>query len=499
MGLPKLLIFTKGPATTGFRYQQLKALRDWLLSRLEATDDVFFYDNEDGVFLRVPGQQHGFAAVKYYASSPAFNGDEVSSAIRRFFVLWRKGEYKPGGITFVFEANAVTAAEDAEIPVEPAYDGNDGALLEEWVTQQDQLNGDLLGRIVTYVQEIIGQDGSDPLEPDSWEAFVKAVSWQADSIALDEGMALLVEDIDDLIRHLPLEGVKSQPALLRAALYYEIAAGIGKAAVGQQRLTGELLDSVVLQADGEERKWYRNALEVWKSAPAITHFNPEEFYEVITAARYCRFRSLRASGEHEQWQDLLHLYIHLEDIGIYFLRKAIYEYLFLITATDPDSFLPGGTLAGMEDGINYYFDNALQPTRDIEMEEDIALLSLVINAQSAGQINIESPVIEFWKKNIMDYLDSRLEESFNVDDKCVLLELKGSLIMDCSMPGDYDHAIREALVVYRQILPLLPEARHYNMKRLTEILDAVKRTMMLLQVKGEGVKRLEAFLGEIRQ
>lgn len=498
MGLHKLAIFAKDPTATGFRYQQLKALRDWLLSHFENTDDVFFCDNEDGVFLAAPGQEHGFSEVKYYAAGPAFNSNEVNNAIKGFFMLWLKGAYKPGGITFVFEANAATVVEDDESPIEPAYDKNGGALLKEWVTQQGRLADDLLARLVPYVRAIIGQEGADSPEPGSWEAFVKAVKWQADSIALDEGMALLVEDIDDMIRHLPLDGVKTQPALLRAALYYEIAESAGKAATGQQ-LTNELLDSVVLQAGVDESKWYRNALEAWKSAPTVTHFNPGEFYEVITAARYCRFRSLRASGEHEQWQDLLHLYIHLDDIGVYFLRKAIYEYLFLVTATDPDSFLPGGTLAGMEDGVNYYFDNALPPIRDIGMEEDIALLSLVINAQSTGQVYLEDAVIERWRKNIMDYLDGRLEESINVDDKCVLLELKGSLIMDCSKPGDYDHAIRDALVVYRQIVPLLPQARHYNMKRLTEILDAIKRAMMLLQVKGTGVKHLEAFLEEIRK
>lgn len=489
----KLAILARDPAVTGFHYQQLKVLEEWLLNRLEAPQDVL-YINE--VSINNPGVYPvKFSQVNYYAANSSFNSGEVNKAIARFFNLWMNGAYKVGETYFVFWTNASIVKDEERVEI--VYEGNASSLLKEWVENQDQLNDDLLARVVGYLTEVIDQSGYPALPHEDWQAFARSVRWEFAGISDKEGMAVLVEGIDDLIRHLPLEGIKTQAALLRAALYFEITERAKFDNVDEQALTSDLLDHIVMNAGAGDAKWYRHALEVWKGQTTITHFDPGQLYEVVTAARYCRFRSLRASGEHEQWQDLLHAYIHLEDAPIYYLRKAIYEYLFLITATDPDSFLPGGTLAGMEDGINYYFDNTLPPIRDIEMEEDIALLSLVINAQSTGQINIEVQLIEFWKGNIMSYLDSRFEESFNVNTKCVVLELKGALIMDCSTTGDYDEAIKQAVSVYSQILPLLPQARTYNMKRLLEILDALKRTMILLGVKGEGARYLEKFLDEI--
>ncbi|MCX2585666.1 dsDNA nuclease domain-containing protein [Pedobacter sp. MR22-3] len=517
MSTNKLYLFSKDTGATateqGYHYQKLKTLKTWLENRIAKVEEVIYCNYEDDIFQRnFNAGTSKFRQIKLYSSNFSFSTEEITKSITNFFMLFTKGDYLYDDAQFVFETNSSIARE---------IRGNDANLLKEWNENQGNMSGDLVTRCATrvkaivdtyvkegYAKQMAGDTTGDFLKaknyyeqlPDEfWEAFIKSIRWQFESVQQNEAIPKLLEEIEVLIAQLPLPiEVKSASTYL-AVLHYEIATRTAEPDEQERMLTNELLDVVILNKGSERDKWYAEVFQKWSAVAAINIFTVGSFYEVIDAARYCRW-NLPRSEHSEVWLRLLKMYIHLPETIVLCKRKAIYEYLFLKMSPDMTTGRPGGSIENEVDLIKFYFENFQERNSLADIEDDITLLQIVFTQWMKTQDFIDPELITQWRTIIEDYIEERLVSPRDVDEQCQLYDLKGSTILHFNVGRDKAGKVNEALNVYRQIIPLLGETKLYTISRLSDLLKQMIDVYIQFGIQNdEVVDAIEEFLSEIAE
>ncbi|WP_158828986.1 hypothetical protein [Mucilaginibacter lacusdianchii] len=513
MSISKLFLFSKNADATateqGFLYQKLTTLKTWLQNRINNIDERIYCDLEDDIFQRdLIKHQAKFRQIKLYSTNFSFSKEEIQKTLTHFFMLFCKGDYLHDEVTFAFETNSGIARETR---------GNDGDLLREWATDQGNITDEQMERILERVKPIIDEYISeayqklmdaeskaqlqeakniyDQLPDEVWRKFIKSIKWQFDQVNQSEAIPKLYEEIEVLVPDLPV--TTGAPGTSVALLLYDITKKTTEKDPEQKYVTNQSLDLLLLNGGNEKDQWYANALQDWSGVTELGAFNFGEFHEVINAARYCRWEMHR-SGHAQQWCRLLKLYIKKEDTLTVSRRKAIYEYIFLLLSPDPKTGRPGGTMAGQQRIIKYYFGEFQHRNHARDIEEDITMLQLVQTHRMRDTNFLSSEEIEEWQKLIAQSIEELLQNARNADEKCLALELKGHMLSAFDPEVKPSEKINDAIAVYREIIPLLETAKTYSISRLFDLLGQLLSMFILHDADEEAIEGLEAFIMEIQ-
>lgn len=515
MSTNQLYIFSKDTDATateqGYYYQKLKTLKTWLENRIANTQEVIYCDLEDDIFQRNFAEGTSkFRQIKLYSSNFSFSTEEIQKSIANFFMLFTKGDYLFDEASFVFETNSSIARE---------MRGNDANLLKEWYEHQHQMSDDLItrckARVKTIIDEYIqtgyakqmaGDTSGDFLKAknyyeglpdDFWDSFIKAIKWEFENVEQPEAIPKLREEIEALVLLLPLPINAKEVSTYVSVLLHEITQRTADPEKENRMLTNELLDKLILNQGTEKDKWYSEVFAKWTHVEVIPVFRMGDFYEVIDATRHCRWH-LNGSDHAKTWLRLLKLYIDLPETIIVCRRKAIYEYLFLKMSTDMNSAKPKGSIADEVDLIKYYFEHFGEQNSLADIEDDITLLQIVFTQWMLKPDFLDENLIIEWRGTIEKYIDEQLAAPRDIDEQCLLYELKGSCILHFNVGEANVDKVDEALNVYRQIIPLLQETRLYTISRLSDLLGEMIKVYIRVGIDQDVViDEIENFLAEI--
>lgn len=517
MSLHKLYLFSKNtdaPATEqGFQYQKLKTLETWLRNRINKLDEVIYCDYEDDIFQRdLDKGVSKFRQVKLYSSNFSFSKEEIQKSLFNFFMLFVKGDYKFDEVEFSFETNSGIARQ---------VRGNDADLLREWAENQlamsELLKIDCRERAKCIIDEYIAagfnKNVSDnnqaeleearkiyeELPDETWDIFISSVKWQFEGVSQDEAIPILLAEITKLIPDLPLSIDPEKATTYISLLHFEIANRTAQSNEEDKKLTNDLLDIVLLTSGSEENRWYGETYAKWSNITEIKYFTVGAFYEVVSAARHCRWE-LDESGHHTLWLSLLKKYINLADITLACRRKAIYEFLFLTFSPNSETGLPREMIAGHEEWIRFYFNELEHRDSLADFKEDIFLVQSIEGILSIdSETSLTQAEIEEWKKMIEHFIDEKINTPRNNDELCLAYELKGDFIFNFNRTTPLRENVKTAIETYRQILPLLNEASTYSISGLSDYLIDILKILINEDVEDEVIDDIENFIDEIEE
>lgn len=495
----------------GFYYQKLKTLTTWLRNRLTLIDEDIYCDHQEDIFQRNATQSlFTYRQVKLYASNFSFSSDEINKTLINFFFLFLKQEDQHKA-KFIFETNSAIAKD---------IRGNDADLLKEWFNDQGKLNQEQLAQLAAKVKTIISEHidrelakktGKDPtvnenlliakeafdaLPDELWQRFIKCIEWKFELVDRDEAIPILQHEAEEMIAALPLPLDPELMPVYMAILIYEITTRTAQNDPEDRKLNNRLLDFVLLNSGSKENRWYVSVFEKWNNAASIQGFITGQFFEVISAARHCRWH-LDKSNQGKLWLDRLSQYIALEETPVFCKRKAIYEYLWLLLLPDPDSGKPKGNLFGQQEYIHYYFRHFEHRNTIEDVEDDITLLQLVQVTRLYDPQFIDAGDVDAWITIIDDFLDQGLKAPTDVDERCKLLELKGHLEQQKNGPAHLAVKVPAVLDWYRKIIPHLKDAGLYNLASLNEQLNQMIKILIRFKDQKAVIKQIEAFQQEI--
>jgi hypothetical protein len=514
MSITKLFLFTKDTDASateqGFHYQKLKTLKTWLENRVNEVDDVIYCDYEDDIFQRnIEQGKSKFRQVKLYSSNFSFSKEEIQKSLAHFFMLFVKGDYMFDDVSFLFETNSGVAKETR---------GNDGDLLREWWQNQDAMNDDLTSRCRTkvkaiidsyitesYAKQITAEAKADlqqakniykQLTDDVWDKFIHSIKWQFDEIEQEDAIPLLLLEVEALISQLLLTIKSDKASTYISILHFEIAQRTAQANEEKRILTNELLDILLLNDGSEKDRWYADVYSRWLSVTEIKRFNVGAFYEVVNAARHCRWE-LYETNHAALWLQLLKKYIELPETIVVCRRKAIYEYLFLLTSPDPNTGAPKGTIADQHEWVRYYFSEFEHRNSVADVEEDITLLQIIQTHQLLNEGFLHEDEIQRWAQTIERFITENIDHPRDTDELCQLYELKGHYSFHLHPLVPLKEKIEDGLQTYRLIIPLLNGANTYSVSRLSDQLTQILNMLIRHGMEDDTIEPIEKFITEI--
>ncbi|WP_288244844.1 dsDNA nuclease domain-containing protein [uncultured Chryseobacterium sp.] len=516
MSIHKLYLFAKdtdAPATEqGFQYQKLKTLKTWLENRINQADETIYCDYEEDIFQRdFEKGKSKFRQVKLYSSNFSFSKEEVTKSLAHFFMLFVKEDYSADEVSFVFETNSNVAR---------AYGENDADLLREWAANYGKLSEELQQRcrervktiIDEYVEKAISAATSqkrieefreakeiyDQLTEETWNKFISSIEWQFDAIPQEEALPLLLSEIEDLVLQLPLPVDSKKVSTYISVLHYEITQRTGKIAPEESALTNQLLDFLILNEGSEAQRWYADVYQKWSAVENITEFNVGSFYEVISAARHCRWEL--SDSEHERlWLTLLKKYIDLDQTIIVCRRKAIYEYIFLTLSPDPKNFQHKGKITDQQELIRYYFNHMGDRNTFSDIEDDIVLLEIIQAQQYFREKFLEDAEIEGWVAGVEQEINVKLGNPSTVDELCKAYELQGHFVFHGNQQIPLIDRTNASIAIYRKIIELLPDTKTYSISTLHDQLTQILENLIVIGGHPAVVKLIEDFCDEIEE
>lgn len=514
MSIYKLYLFSKNTDATateqGFLYQKLVTLKTWLTNRINNIDERIYCDLEDDIFQRdLINNQAKFRQIKLYSTNFSFSKEEIQKTLAHFFMLFCKGDYLHDEVTFSFETNSGIAKETR---------GNDGDLLKEWDINEGNIDDQLMDRILTRVKSIIDEyiataydklmDSEskaqlqeakniyDNMPDEVWENFIRSIIWKFDNVDQADSIPRLYEEVEELVTQLPVTAGAASTSV--AILLYDITKRTTEKDPEGKYVTNQSLDILLLNEGGEKSKWYAEVYEKWSTVKELYNFNIGAFYEVINAARHCRWE-MHNSGHNEQWCRILKLYIDKEDTFVVCRKKAIYEYIFLLLSPNPATGQPSGTMTGQEVNIRYYFQHLDQRNHFRDIEEDVTLLQLV---QAHLMREPEFFIVEEinkWITELSTTIDDLILNARNVDEKCLALELKGHMLIALNPEKKPSEKIDKSLEIFREIIPLLIGAHTYSISRLFDQLSQILDMFIYYDSNEDAVEKVEIFILEIQE
>ncbi|MRG47567.1 hypothetical protein GFS24_20765 [Chitinophaga sp. SYP-B3965] len=514
MSIYKLFLFSKDTGATateqGFLYQKLVTLRTWLENRINKIDERIYCDLEDDIFQRDLINHHvKFRQIKLYSTNFSFTREEIQKTLAHFFMLFCKGDYMLDEVSFSFETNSGIANETR---------GNDGDLLNEWAAKQGSVDDVLMERVLARVKPIIDDYISSAYElfmdvdskaalqeakiiytnlsDDIWRKFVRAITWKFDGVKQAVAIPQLYDEVENLVTQLPV--LVSAPATSVALLLFDITKKTAEKDPERKYVTNASLDILLLNDGNEKEQWYAEVLAKWSAIVELPDFNIGAFYELVNAARFCRWE-MYESGHADLWCQLLKLYIEKDDTLTVSKRKAIYEYIFLLLSPDPNTGKPGGTMLGQEDLIRYYFGEINHHNHPRDIEEDITLLQLVQAHRLYDPAFLNLEELDLWRVAITGMIEELSEKARNADDECLALELKGHMLSSLDPEIKPSEKIDRSIAVYRRIIPLLENAQTFSISRLFDQLSQILSLFIHHDADDEAIDTLESFLGEIEE
>ncbi len=516
MSIHKLHIFAKNrdaiATQKGYAFQQLKTIEDWIQNRIGKRDDVIYCDYEDDIFARDLKQGTSkFTQVKLYSTDFSFLSDGVKKAIGHFFMLYVKGDYAFDKMEFNFETNASI--------VKRVVKDNDADLLQEWSDNQGKISEELLGRIRTRVKKILDEyidemfeelknkqeAKSDiqqarivynKLKDEDFDAFIKCIKWQFDGVDSNIAVEQIISRIEELIPKIQLPLDESRTQIHAALLVKEVYERSIQDDPEDRKLTNDLLDSILLNGEGTEEKWYAETLRQFKSVNNVKSFFPGEFQAAINGARYCRW-NVEDDGHEAFWVDLLKQYLELPDIPLPYKRKAIYEYLFLKIGHNLLEEREESAIAGDIDLVKFYIDQWEHRNNLHDIEDDITLLQLL--KSQVVRFSLALPTIDLaeWQNTSENFLDEQIQKETNVDIKCELLELRGHLAHQSNIHNPVEN-FKASFDFYRKIPPLLGEARFYSLGKLYSQMKALIKMLTVYGIDDGLIDMVDQFMREIQ-
>ncbi|WP_027374290.1 hypothetical protein [Chryseobacterium sp. UNC8MFCol] len=488
--ISKLHLFAKDTdapdVIKGFKYQELKTLEVWLYNKVHKIDEHIYCDFEDDIFQRdLKSFKSTFKQLKLYSSKNfSFASEEITKSLAHFFMLFVKGEYLLDQPLFIFETNTSVAAKRGD---------NDAELLEEWVSNQDNLSNDLLSKCTTklkaiidsYINEqykninsdggneeiLLAKDVYDKLPKDVWEAFAKSIRWVFDGISSEKAIEISVENSFELIRQLPFTIGKDEQALVFDRLRGVVGDKSIESDPQNRLLTNDLLDSQLLSLGDKDDKIYLEAYELWKEVEVIQYFNIGEFYQVLHSAKHCR-RNSYLGGQSKLWLKILLLYSNHPDILRKLKREAIYEIVWLTLRPSVEE-APKNSLKGLEEIVYDYFSD-LDAVVDLRSLEDaLNLLTVIATTQKFNLIDIAEDQVLKWFGMYDSLIIKQKDSAIDGNIYCGLLELQGFSFLNKDSIGIGSENMAKALSCFKEIISKLSNAPQYAISQLGKRIDDI--------------------------
>lgn len=488
--ISKLHLFAKDTdapdVIKGFKYQELKTLEVWLYNKVHGIDENIYCDFEDDIFQRdLKSFKSTFKQLKLYSSKNfSFSSEEITKSLAHFFMLFVKGEYLLDQPLFIFETNTSIAAKRGD---------NDAELLEEWVSNQDNLSSDLLSKCIaklnaiidTYVNEqyekinsdedneelLIAKDVYDKLPEDVWETFTKSIRWIFDGISSEKAIEVSIENSFELIRQLPFPINKDEQSLVFDRLRGVVGDKSMEPDPQNRLLTNDLLDIQLLSLGNKDDKVYLESYELWKYVEDIQYFNIGEFYQVLLAAKHCR-RNSYLEGQSKLWLKLLSLYSNHSDILRKLKREAVYEIVWLTLRPSVEE-APKNSLKGLEEIVHDYFSD-LDSFIDLgSLEDALNLLTVIATTQKLNLIDIEEDQVFKWFGIFDSLVDTQKASAADRNIYCGLIELQGFSFLNKDSIGIGQENKAKALNCFKEIINESSNAPLYAISQLGKRIDAI--------------------------
>jgi hypothetical protein len=508
MSITALHILAKNTDATaalkGYQYQILKTLETWLSNRVHKVDQTIYCDYEEDIYQQ-DNLTHTakFRQLKLYSTNFSFSSEEVKKAIAHFFMLYVKGEYSFDDVEFTFETNAY---------IKNNRTGNNANLLKEWFENQSDPSDELLeqtsGIVKSILENYVNEQSKEPsaenkmlvqraadlfksLTTEDFIIFTKKIKWEFQNLEPDASLEFLVSNIKLLIEALPQPDANENSSILIGRLHYEILTRATKKEVEEKELTNTLLDSILLQMGDQEEKWYDTQYQIWVKNSKLERFNTGEFLEIIHASEFCRQHEYLTAHD-VIWKSLFTQFVLLENLNPIYKRAAIYEICLISLRNNPKTFLPSGSLNGLEEHIKEYFQSTDFELH--ELQDALTLLIMVATSIKFNRVNLSEVEVESWLSEYKNHVDIKLDQMFDPSDRCRLLEVRGRFAMFID---------REQLAVssayFLEIASLINTAEFYPVSEFYNHLNKYVETAIILKTEHwEGfVEQLEIVISAV--
>lgn len=490
MDINKLYIFTKDTdafsSQRGYNYQTLKTLETWVENFVSNIKEDIYCEYEEDVFQKNSvNKEIKFRQIKLYSSNFSFNSEEIKKCIAHFFMLHVKSDYNDFTKEFIFETNTNIANK---------YLDNDAELLKEWHENQNDLpEKNLLQyaeKVKSIVTEYVSQqkaNGSntqdfkeaviffEQLDDIYWKNFTQTIKWKFLGIAPEEEFKKVKERVDQLIIKLPYNIDFDETQQVFGVLLERVFSKANEENPENRRLTWDELEDIILNIGTEEDKWYASHFNYYKEISPLYEFRMGEFYEIIDLANYCRRKKYLLKHK-DIWNPFLIYYARSTNIHELFRRKAIYELVFLnneFYEVDYNKLAererPNGNLFGFESDLRFYFGDltAFKSAEDLENASIICKLLFVIIENE--KVNISLDELRKWYVGIYRKINQRLLHENDVNEKCKLLEQKGTYLLGINRLRSRSNI--EFLMYFDEVLKLAEEAPLFKLSQFGDRIE----------------------------
>ncbi|WP_298952362.1 hypothetical protein [uncultured Nonlabens sp.] len=516
MRIEKLHIFeTNTDATAslrGYNYQILKTVESWVENFLLKKDDEIYCDFEEDIFEKdTIAKEAKFRQIKLYSKNFSFSSEEVNKCIAHFFMLHAKTDYQDYDKSFVFEANTNVAQKKGD---------NDAELLREWYEHQDSFSEELQNRCAAKVKSIVSDyitkrtkaledkvedsvleeatEIFDALTENDWVNFTKLIKWDFKNIDPESEFINTKSNIETLLLQLPFQIDKSN---VTAAFGLLIAKAWDKASETNpvnKKLTSESLTELLVKIAEEDFKWYWECYYKWKDAVKIDSLVTGEFFEIIDAIRFCRHNPVLLNHSNE-WARLLTQYIELPNIDDQLKRNAVYELLWLNLKPIDYNTIPEGSVKGMNDYFDFYFQDFEIFQSSQEIEDAQSLINIAFAATAFDKSDLTMEVVKQWFDDIEKIILKRLDEAQDPNQLCHLLENLATHYLFLEAGNLVENELSILTKPLYKILSHIDDAQLYNITSLNNRLNTyIKLLIQNESEKNEGIiEALEHFIEKI--
>ncbi len=514
MSITKLHIFEKdtdaNASLSGYEYQKLKTLETWLQNGINRSDEQIYCEFEEDIFQRnTESQTARFRQLKLYSSPFSFSSQEIQKALVHFFSLYTKADYLFDNTQFVFEASSRIAREQA---------GNNGQLLLDWMANQEALPDDLLKKCIQISKDTVtnyyttefeaakgkgklteeiekGHHGVLQLQDEVWERFVKTIRWKFENLSPEQAIDALIAHIEELILKQPKHNIKKEElTTVMAYLLYQVSSKARQADPQNRMLDNRLLETCLLEQGSEMDVWYSKIYNACFNAPAITQFRIGEFYEILSAAQYCRNQA-KLYPHAALWKNLLNQYYALEAVNDYHRKKCVYEMVWLTVKPNYDEFtFEGEDLKTLDSELRFYItDIDCLETKD-ELGQMLNILNILFGLSTMGATPFTIEEAIGLLRAYSAQLENRLGQERNLNTVCYLLEFKGLLNISFHYRADR-MPVDTVVKPFYDIISLLTEASQFNLSELAYRINELNANLIALE--GEDSEKMNAALEKV--
>lgn len=487
--ISKLFLFSKDTDASetirGFKFQELKTLEVWLHNMVHNIDEQIYCDYEEDIFQRNLAEfKSTFKQIKLYSSKNfSFKSEEIKKTIANFFMLFVNADYLADERLFIFETNTAIAAKRED---------NDTELLNKWVKNQECLPADLLKEIIQklkfildpYIEEQFHKKAKkdkekaietksvyENLSEETWEEFAKSIRWNFDSISSENAITKSIQESRKLIRQLPYPVTSEEYDKVFDRLIWTV----GKKSMGksptERILTNKLLELQLLNLGNKDDNSYGDSLDIWKDIKSIDYFHIGEFYQVLSAAKYCR-RNTYLEVDSEHWLQLLMSYYKYAVTPRRFKREAIYEIIWLTLRPSLDS-LTSTNLKGLEPLVLDYFSDFETFSDSLSIEDTLNLLNLITGSQKLALIEITDEKLNEWVDRFKSFLENCKSDAIDRNFYCQILEVQAFFYFNVCTLGYKKGGLNKAINYLEEIIKELPNAPLYSVSQLGRKINGV--------------------------